>query len=263
MENTYSWTCENEIGTTIPQYANSQGITYEAARRQVVKYLDNELQGHIRVRNKTKYLDDYAIEFLNEHRRPQAQWSNPDTTEHLNAFMTEYMNAFRNYFVQIPKENLGSSSGEIVHSAPRSETAAKNQTAGETTQEPDVPLKTVPFIQWLSKEGHVNESSPVDSSVDSSVEPSPERQLTALKVENELLKKQLTDIQAAYNKLLVETSNLNAKIYYAEKNAENTEKNSKRWYNLALECIRTFDQQQSQNFNAAASDTTDRNPSED
>lgn len=261
MENTYSWTCENEIGTTIPQYANSQGITYEAARRQVVKYLDNELQGHIRVRNKTKYLDDYAIEFLNEHRRPQAQWSNPD--------MTEYMNAFRNYFVQISKENLGSSSGEIVYSAPRSETAAKNQTAGETTQEPDVPLKTVPVIQLSTedilkhakslKEGRVNESSPVDSST----EPSLERQLTALKVENELLKKQLTDMQAAYNKLLAETSNLSAKLYYAEKNAENAEKNSKRWYNLALECIRTFNQQQSQDFNAMTPEITDRTPSED
>lgn len=73
MENTHSWTCDNEIGTTLPQYANSQGITYEAVRRQVIKYQDTELRGHIQIRNKTKYLDDFAVEFLNEHRRPQAQ----------------------------------------------------------------------------------------------------------------------------------------------------------------------------------------------
>ena len=70
-------------------------------------------------------------------------------------------------------------------------------------------------------------------------------------------------MQAAYNKLLTETSNLSAKLYYAEKNAENAEKNSKRWYNLALECIRTFNQQQSQDFNAMTPEITDGTPSED
>ena len=70
-------------------------------------------------------------------------------------------------------------------------------------------------------------------------------------------------MQAAYNKLLAETSNLSAKLYYAEKNAENAEKNSKRWYNLALECIRTFNQQQSQDFNAMTPEITYGTPSED
>lgn len=258
MENTYSWTCKDEIGTTIPQYANDQGITYEAARRQVVKYLDNELQGHIRVRNNTKYLDDFAIEFLNEHRRPQAQWSNPDTTE--------FRNALKSYLVNALKENLGSSSGELTLHSPRSESAAKNQAAGETTQEPDAPLKAEPVLQFYSiddlkhmkpsPEGSAPESSPVDSSAESSLE----QQLTALKVENDFLKKQLADMQTAYNKLLADTSSLSAKIYYAEKNAENAEKNSKRWYNLALECIRTFSQQPQ---DAAAAESTDGNPSED
>ena len=251
MENTYSWSCENEIGTTIPQYANSQGITYEAARRQVVKYLDNELQGHIRVRNKTKYLDDFAIEFLNEHRRPQAQWSSPA--------VTELINAARNY--------LGSSSGELKLYSPHSEFTAKNKAAGETTQEPNPFLQKQHVIEISSEdilkrldslqESRANESSPVDSSAESTLE----QQLTALKVENNFLKKQLADMQAAYNKLLADTSSLSAKIYYAEKNAENAEKNSKRWYNLALECIRTFSQQQTQD--AAASESTDGNPSED
>lgn len=258
MENTYSWTCKDEIGTTIPQYANDQGITYEAARRQVVKYLDNELQGHIRVRNNTKYLDDFAIEFLNEHRRPQAQWSNPDTTE--------FRNALKSYLVNALKENLGSSSGELTLHSPRSESAAKNQAAEETTQEPNPSLQKQHIIEISSEDilkrleslqkSRANESSPVDSSAESSLE----QQLTALKVENDFLKKQLADMQAAYNKLLADTSSLSAKIYYAEKNAENAEKNSKRWYNLALECIRTFSQQPQ---DAAASESTDGNPSED
>lgn len=228
MENTYSWTCENEIGTTIPQYANSQGITYEAARRQVVKYLDNELQGHIRVRNKTKYLDDFAIEFLNEHRRPQAQWSNPDMTEYIKS---------------------------LLHCA----------TAEPSDKSSDIPLHFIPFKEFTAK-SQDSQEAPQETSEAPQAQPlnaSSNHQILTLQAENELLKKQLTDMQAAYNKLLVETSNLNAKIYYAEKNAENAEKNSKRWYNLALECIRTFNQQQSQDFNAAASDTTDRNPSED
>lgn len=228
MENTYSWTCENEIGTTIPQYANSQGITYEAARRQVVKYLDNELQGHIRVRNKTKYLDDFAIEFLNEHRRPQAQWSNPDMTEYIKS---------------------------LLHCA----------TAEPSDKSSDIPLHFIPFKEFTAK-SQASQEAPQGTSEAPQTQPlnaSSNHKILTLQAENELLKKQLTDMQAAYNKLLVETSNLNAKIYYAEKNAENAEKNSKRWYNLALECIRTFNQQQSQDFNAAASDTTDRNPSED
>lgn len=259
MENTYSWTCKDEIGTTIPQYANDQGITYEAARRQVVKYLDNELQGHIRVRNNTKYLDDFAIEFLNEHRRPQAQWSNPDTTE--------FRNALKSYLVNALKENLGSSSGELTLHSPRSESAAKNQAAGENTQESN-PYRKKQYIIQLSSEDFLKSlksspknSAPESSPVDSSAESTLEQQLTALKVENDFLKKQLADMQAAYNKLLADTSSLSAKIYYAEKNAENAEKNSKRWYNLALECIRTFSQQQTQD--AAASESTDGNPSED
>lgn len=35
------------------------------------------------------------------------------------------------------------------------------------------------------------------------------------------------------------------------------QKNSKRWYNLALECIKTFNQQQAQDFNAAKSEALD------
>ena len=226
MENTHSWTCDNEIGTTLPQYANSQGITYEAVRRQVIKYQDTELRGHIQIRNKTKYLDDFAVEFLNEHRRPQAQIDSDanniaEQLKDMLIYVTDKSNPTKHHVVQ-----------------PFKDFVAEKDTSKENP--PQTNTKPLDESIWM----------PLHKA-------SPDRQLIALQTENELLKKQLSDLQNAYNKLLVETSNLTAKIYYAEKNADNAEKNSKRWYNLALECIKTFNQQQAQDFNAAESEAID------
>lgn len=54
--------------TSIKNYAKSRKITYEAARQQVKRY-ENELQGHIHKQNRTQYLDDYAVELLDDHRQ--------------------------------------------------------------------------------------------------------------------------------------------------------------------------------------------------
>lgn len=240
MENTHSWTCDNEIGTTLPQYANSQGITYEAVRRQVIKYQDTELRGHIQIRNKTKYLDDFAVEFLNEHRRPQAQIDSEvnNIAEQLKDILfyikdnksapqkAHHFQYFKNYISNTPED------------APVQENFTTTTPSSEETS-PQANTKPLDESIWI----------PFHTA-------SPDRQLTALQTENELLRKQLAELQDAYNKLLVETSNLTAKIYYAEKNADNAEKNSKRWYNLALECIKTFNQQQAQDFNATESETS-------
>ena len=53
---------------TIKQFADSQGISYEAVRKQVVRYSD-ELSGHVIRKNRTQYLDEKAVEFLQERRR--------------------------------------------------------------------------------------------------------------------------------------------------------------------------------------------------
>lgn len=53
---------------TMRDYAKQKGITYEAVRRQVNRY-NTELTGHISIRNRTQYLDDWAVEFLSERRR--------------------------------------------------------------------------------------------------------------------------------------------------------------------------------------------------
>lgn len=53
---------------TIRDFANSQGISYEAVRKQLKKYAD-ELDEHISVKGRTKYLDTYAVDFLSKKRR--------------------------------------------------------------------------------------------------------------------------------------------------------------------------------------------------
>lgn len=53
---------------TLKQYADSQKITYEAVRRQVVRYRE-ELKDHIVTNRRVKYLDQYAVDFLNQKRR--------------------------------------------------------------------------------------------------------------------------------------------------------------------------------------------------
>ena len=53
---------------SIKDFAEDQHVSYEAIRKQVSKYSD-ELQGHIVKKNRTQYLDEWAVEFLTERRR--------------------------------------------------------------------------------------------------------------------------------------------------------------------------------------------------
>ena len=53
---------------SIRDYAKEQHITYEAARKQVRRY-EAELEGHTYKQGRTQYIDDYAVELLNNHRR--------------------------------------------------------------------------------------------------------------------------------------------------------------------------------------------------
>lgn len=54
---------------TIKEYAKKKNITYEAVRKQIQKYKDDELKDHIIKKNKTQYLDEYAVDFLDNRRR--------------------------------------------------------------------------------------------------------------------------------------------------------------------------------------------------
>lgn len=53
---------------TIKQYADSQNVTYEAVRKQIVGY-GEELKDHIIRKGRTQYLDEWAVEFLTARRR--------------------------------------------------------------------------------------------------------------------------------------------------------------------------------------------------
>lgn len=56
---------------TIKEYATSRGVSYETVRRQVAGHKKKELKGHIKYQGNQSFLDDYAIEFLDQHRQPR------------------------------------------------------------------------------------------------------------------------------------------------------------------------------------------------
>lgn len=53
---------------TIKQYAEEQGVSYEAIRKQIGTYKE-DLNDHIILKGRTKYLDDWAVNFLTERRK--------------------------------------------------------------------------------------------------------------------------------------------------------------------------------------------------
>lgn len=52
---------------SIKDYAKNKGVSYEAVRKQVNRY-KGELDGHIHKQNRTQYLDDEAVTFLDSKR---------------------------------------------------------------------------------------------------------------------------------------------------------------------------------------------------
>lgn len=54
--------------TTIREYAKKHHVSYEAIRSQVSRYRD-QLGDHIVTKGQTKYLDDFAVEFLDNRRK--------------------------------------------------------------------------------------------------------------------------------------------------------------------------------------------------
>lgn len=53
---------------TLKQYAEEHKISYEAVRKQVIRYAE-ELSDHIIKQDRTQYLDPWAVEFLTNRRR--------------------------------------------------------------------------------------------------------------------------------------------------------------------------------------------------
>ncbi len=56
---------------TVKDYAARHGITYEAVRKQIRLY-EEELEGHIIKKGREQMLlDDFAVDFLDQHRNPR------------------------------------------------------------------------------------------------------------------------------------------------------------------------------------------------
>lgn len=53
---------------SIKDYAEQNSVSYEAVRRQIKRY-SKELKGHIHKVGRSRYLDDHAIDFLNDRRK--------------------------------------------------------------------------------------------------------------------------------------------------------------------------------------------------
>ena len=51
MENTHTWTCQNDLGMTVQEYASTYKLSYETVRAKIIRYKE-ELEGHIKIRNK-------------------------------------------------------------------------------------------------------------------------------------------------------------------------------------------------------------------
>lgn len=76
---------------TIKQYADSRGVSREAVRKQIVRYQD-QLERHISIQNRTKYLDEYAVDFLDNHRMQRTvvvKPSDKETEEEINRLRAE------------------------------------------------------------------------------------------------------------------------------------------------------------------------------
>lgn len=54
---------------TIKDYARGKGVSYEAIRKQINRYKKKELAGHIITKNRTQYIDDDGIVFLDQKRK--------------------------------------------------------------------------------------------------------------------------------------------------------------------------------------------------
>ena len=92
---------------TIKDYADSQNVSYEAVRKQIVRYKD-ELDGHIAIKNRTQYLDDWAVKFLTGRRREHPViLVNQEKDESIEA-MKQHIESLRAQLMQAQNELLSS-----------------------------------------------------------------------------------------------------------------------------------------------------------
>ncbi len=84
---------------TIKEYAESRKISYEAVRKQVKDYKKKELKNHITYQGRQAYLDDFAIDYLDQHRQKRNVVLYPTNKE-----IEEEMTRLRNQIAKLQEE---------------------------------------------------------------------------------------------------------------------------------------------------------------
>ena len=224
MENTHTWTCQNDLGMTVQEYASTYKLSYETVRAKIIRYKE-ELEGHIKIRKKTKYLDDFAVEFLENHRKPKSEFSD------------ELMKTL----AQTLKSTLGSTSGEITISSPSNINNASSRPLPNSVSY-GIPGNKAVHPQKTDKESSTTDNQALIA------------QLSEIQQRYEALQKEYTALSEKY---LLDTTTLRAQLQYAEKAVELAEKNAKRWYNVTVQSMKTFQSHVTQPNNMVAFDIPD------
>ena len=92
---------------SLKDYANEHRISYEAVRKQVVRY-EKELEGHITKQGKKQFLDDYAVNFLDERRNNNVVTVLSEDIQTESAKAAEYQKKYEQALeriIQLEEEN--------------------------------------------------------------------------------------------------------------------------------------------------------------
>lgn len=119
---------------SIADYAKGQNVTYEAVRKQVVRY-SAELKDHVIRKGRKQFLDEWAVNFLTERRR-----ENPvilvsqDKTEEIEQ-LTDQVEALKNELLKAQQQiiELQGASQKLIETQVRYELQEK--TLSETREQ--------------------------------------------------------------------------------------------------------------------------------
>ena len=145
---------------TIKQYAQSQHISYEAIRKQVVAY-KHDLQDHIIRKGRTQYLDEYAIEFLTKRRRESPvivlEQSKDETIadlkDQIDALRVQLMTAQnellreKDHIIELQEESRKSLEAQARYTALLEENESKDEQIKELTEQRDAAVKEAQSYQ--------------------------------------------------------------------------------------------------------------------
>lgn len=114
---------------SIKQFAEEQNVSYEAIRKQIVRYSE-DLKEHIIRKNRTQYLDEWAIDFLKKKRRENPViLLNQDKDEEID-FLKSQIESLKNQLMSAQNELLTEKDKVIALQAEANkaiETKAKNE----------------------------------------------------------------------------------------------------------------------------------------